>query len=232
MSSGHWARYLAQRGYAVFMPNPRGSSGRGTEFLCGIANRYGEPDWHDIMLGVDHVVELGIADPDRLVVGGWSGGGYLTNWTIVRTDRFKAAVSGAGIANWVSFQGTADCRSMFDRYYGSIADTPESHWEHSPIREIRNATTPTLILYGADDARVPPSQGSELYEGLKAVGCEAELVLYPREAHTVVERAHQRDLVERVIGWYDRYVPARAKLSTQPSVASLSDGAGDNSTVG
>ena len=94
---------LAQRGYAVLMPNPRGSTGRGTDFLRGIAGTYGEPDFQDLMAGVDWLIAQGIADPQQLVVGGWSGGGFLTNWTITHTDRFKAAISGAGVSNWLSY---------------------------------------------------------------------------------------------------------------------------------
>lgn len=201
-----WGRFMAERGYVVLYPNPRGSSGRGTEFLRGIVGCYGEPDWQDLMTGVDKVIELGIADPDRLVVGGWSGGGYLTNRTITHTDRFKAAVSGAGISNWVSFQGTTDCRSHFDRYFGAIDDDPETAWRLSPIRDIKAATTPTLILYGGADDRVPPTQGYELYEGLKARGVEAQLVLFPREGHVIAEREHQLDLLRRVIDWYESHL--------------------------
>ncbi|MEX1158036.1 MAG: S9 family peptidase [Thermomicrobiales bacterium] len=201
-----WGQFMAQRGYAVLMPNPRGSSGRGSEFLCGITKCYGEPDWQDLMAGVDYLIDEGIADPDQLVVGGWSGGGFLTNWTVTHSDRFKAAVSGAGIANWVSFQGTADVRSVFDGYLGRVDEDPETHWRLSPIRSIQNATTPTLILYGESDDRVPPSQGFEMYEGLKSRGVETQLVLYPREPHGLQERKHMLDLLERVTGWYDRHL--------------------------
>ncbi len=201
-----WGQFMAQRGYAVLMPNPRGSSGRGSRYLCEIVGCYGEPDWDDLIAGVDTMIERGIADPDRLVVGGWSGGGFLTNRTITHTNRFKAAVSGAGISNWVSFQGTADVRSVFDAYLGSVVNDVEAHWRLSPIRVIRNATTPTLILFGEADQRVPVSQGYELYEGLKAVGVETQLVAYPREPHVIGERKHQLDLLRRVIDWYDRHL--------------------------
>ncbi|HET7034602.1 MAG TPA: S9 family peptidase [Thermomicrobiaceae bacterium] len=202
----NWGQFLAQRGYAVFLPNPRGSSGRGTKFLSEIVGCYGEPDWDDLMSGVDYLVEQGIADPEQLIVGGWSGGGFLTNWTITHSDRFKAAVSGAGIANWVSFQGTADVRSVFDSYLGRVDEEPEVHWRLSPIRNIKHATTPTLILYGEADARVPVTQGYELYEGLKGRGVETELVAYPREPHAIGERKHQLDLLPRAIGWYQRHL--------------------------
>lgn len=201
-----WGQFMAQRGYAVLLPNPRGSSGQGSDFLCAIVNCYGEPDWDDLMTGVDYVIEQGIADPERMVVGGWSGGGFLTNWTITHTDRFKAAVSGAGIANWVSFQGTADVRSVFDGYLGRVDEDTEHHWRLSPIRYIKNAVTPTLILYGENDLRVPVSQGFELYEGLKSRGVETQLVMYPREPHGIGERKHQLDLLVRVTSWFDRHI--------------------------
>jgi dipeptidyl aminopeptidase/acylaminoacyl peptidase len=158
------------------------------------------------MAGVDKLIADGIADPDQLVVGGWSGGGYLTNQTITRTGRFKAAISGAGISNWVSFQGTADVRGAFDNYFGRVDEDPDNHWQHSPIRNIKNASTPTLILYGEADERVPVSQGYELYEGLKSRGVETQLVAYPREPHGIGERKHQLDLLERVIAWYDGHL--------------------------
>jgi dipeptidyl aminopeptidase/acylaminoacyl peptidase len=201
-----WGQIMAQRGFAVFLPNPRGSTGRGVEFLCAIVNSYGEPDFDDIMSGIDHLIEEGIADPERLVVGGWSGGGYLTNVAVTRTDRFKAAISGAGTSNWISDLGTLDIRNVFTRYVGNIEDDPELAWRLSPIRNIRNARTPTLILTGDGDPRVPPAQSYEMYEGLKAVGVEAKLVLYPREPHSIMERNHQIDLLERVVDWFERHL--------------------------
>ena len=210
-----WGQFLAQRGYAVFMANPRGSTGRGTAFLKGIVNCYGEPDWQDLISGVDQLIADGIADPDQLVVGGWSGGGFLTNWTITHTERFKAAVSGAGISNWVSFQGTADIRTVFNRYLGPVDTEPEGHWRLSPIRYIAKATTPTLILYGAADERVPVTQGYELYYGLKGLGVETKLVAYPREPHIIMERKHQLDLLTRVIDWFDSHL-GRPSSTAQP----------------
>ena len=205
-TSAVWGQYLAQRGYAVLLPNPRGSAGRGTAFQGGIIGCYGEPDGRDILSGVDKVIALGIADPDRLVVGGASGGGFLTNWIVTHTDRFKAAVSVCGISNWVSFQGTTDIRVAFDRYFGPVNQDPEKHWHYSPVRYIKNAKTPTLIIFGAHDERVPPSQGQEMYEGLKACGVDTKLVLYPREGHGIVERQHQIDYLKRVVEWFDGHL--------------------------
>lgn len=210
-----WGQFMAQRGYAVFLPNPRGSTGRDVEFLREITLSYGETDLQDILTGVDYLIEQGIADSDRLVVGGWSGGGYLTNRIITRQPegawRFKAAVSGAGISNVISFLGTADIRDVFIRYFGDIAEDPETAWRLSPIRSIHRAEIPTLILFGENDPRVPPNQGRELYAGLKSRGVEAELVLYPREGHGIGERKHQLDLLQRVIDWYDRHIERDAE---------------------
>jgi dipeptidyl aminopeptidase/acylaminoacyl peptidase len=201
-----WGQFLARRGYAVLMPNPRGSAGRGVAFLRSIVGSYGDPDWRDLDSGVDKMIELGIADPDKLVLGGWSSGGTLTNWGITHTDRYKAAVSGAGVSNWVSSQGTADVRNYFDRYFGSMLDDPDNHWKHSAIRYVKAAKTPTLIVYGENDRRVPSSQGYELYEGLLANGVEVSMVIYPREGHVFVERLHQVDLVRRMIAWFDSHL--------------------------
>lgn len=208
-------QFMAQRGYAVLMPNPRGSSGRGSDFLCGIVGCYGDPDSQDVISGIDKLIELGIADPDKLVIGGASGGGFLTNWIITHTDRFKAAVSICGISNWVSFQGTTDIRACFDRYLGPVEEDPDNHWKHSPIRYIKAARTPTLIAFGEQDRRVPPTQGHELYEGLKARGVETKLVLYPREGHFIMERQHQLDLMQRTLDWFDVHL-GRTALAGRP----------------
>jgi dipeptidyl aminopeptidase/acylaminoacyl peptidase len=198
-------QFMAQRGFAVCMPNPRGSTGRGIAFQRAIAGGYGELDLEDVLSGVDWLVAQGIADPERLVIGGWSGGGYLTNLAIVTTDRFKAAVSGAGTSNWISDLGTSDIRAVFSRYVGEIEDDPATAWRLSPIRQVRNATTPTLILFGEGDERVPPNQGYELYEGLRSRGVEVEMVVYPGEGHGISQRRHQLDVLRRVVAWYERF---------------------------
>ncbi len=201
-----WGQFMAQRGYAVFMPNPRGSTGRGTAFLTSIIACYGEPDWQDIITGVDMLVAQGIADPDKLVVGGWSGGGFLTNTTITRTDRFKAAISGAGIGSWVSFRATTDVRVVFDRYMDDDTANLSTFTRLSPIQYAGNAHTPTLFLHGEQDFRVPIAQGYEMYRALQHNGTEAQMVTYPREPHGIGERLHQLDLLRRVTAWYDTHL--------------------------
>lgn len=202
-----WAQIMAQRGYAVLLPNPRGSSGRGPGYLAANIHDLGGLEWADINTGVDALIEQGIADPDQLVVGGWSYGGFFTNWAIGHTDRFKAAVSGAGIANWVSFAGTTDIRRIFDAYFPTTSeDDASGQWQSSPIRYICNASTPTLILHGEADERVPLSQSQELYAGLKSLGVPTQLVTYPREPHLITERNHQLDMLRRVTSWYDQHL--------------------------
>jgi dipeptidyl aminopeptidase/acylaminoacyl peptidase len=202
-----WAQMLAGRGYAVLMPNPRGSTARGTEFMDANYDDIGGGEFRDMMAGVDALIERGIADPERLGVGGWSWGGYMTAWTISQTTRFKAAVMGAGLPNMVSDNSVGDIPSANLSYFEkALAHDPEPYWERSAIRYIRNATTPTLILHGQEDRRVHPAQGQELYVALKTLGIETQLVTYPREGHGIRERKHQLDLMQRVVEWFDRHL--------------------------
>jgi dipeptidyl aminopeptidase/acylaminoacyl peptidase len=214
-----WGHHMARRGYAVLRPNQRGSGGRGREFLRATVGCYGEPDGRDVIAGIDNLVQLGIADPDRLVVGGHSAGGYLTNWTVTHTVRFKAAVSVCGISDWVSLQGTAVLRAAIDRYFGPVEQYPDVHWEHSPVRYINAVQTPTLILFGEKDEFVPPTQGSELFRGLKSCGVETAFVVYPREGHIILERRHQIDLLQRAIDWFDEHVGGDVAPPSKLSVA-------------
>ena len=159
------------------------------------------------MAGIDHVIEMGIADPERLGVGGWSWGGYLTAWTVTQTDRFKCAVMGAGVSNLASDQGQNDVPRMNDDYFDVSAHAdPAPYLRVSPTTYIKNAMTPTLILHGEKDERVTVPQAWEMYRGLRWAGVETEFVTYPREEHPIRERAHQIDLLERVLGWFDRYL--------------------------
>jgi dipeptidyl aminopeptidase/acylaminoacyl peptidase len=153
------------------------------------------------------VIRMGVADPEQLVVGGWSYGGFFTNWAITQTVWFKAAVSGAGVSNWVSFAGTCDVRSIFEVYFAApVEEFPDEAWKRSPLRYLSKANTPTLIVHGEADFRVPIGQSYELYEGLKSNGVETVLAVYPREPHTLTERKHQIDLLERVVAWYDDHL--------------------------
>ncbi|HUZ02447.1 MAG TPA: S9 family peptidase [Thermomicrobiaceae bacterium] len=206
-----WGQVLAGAGYAVLLPNPRGSTGRGAAFTAANRSDLGGMDFEDVMRGVDAMVERGIADPDRLAVAGWSYGGFMTSWTITRTDRFKAAVAGAAVTNWPSKVGTTDIRPMNEkRFPGALHETPDAFWERSPVRYLGRITTPTLVVHGDADPRVPVSQGREFYLGLRANNVPAEFVTYPRQKHAFHERAYQLDLLQRIVAWLEQWVPTDA----------------------
>ena len=212
MATWHnWGQFLAARGYAVLAPNPRGSTGRGNAFAAANVRAWGEGDLPDVLAGVDHVVALGIADAERLGVGGWSYGGFFTAWVIGQTERFKAAVAGAAVTDLLSFQA-ADIPSWLPG-----AQMQALPWEDqglylrcSPISYANRIRTPTLILHGADDQRVPVSQGYELYHALRLRTMPTEMVVYPREGHAIMERHHQRDLLVRVGDSFDRFLGSSA----------------------
>ena len=211
MSWHDWAQWLAAHGYAVLLPNPRGSFGRGREFAWCNRRNWGHGDFGDVLSGVDAVIARGLADPDRLGIGGWSYGGYMTAWAIGHTDRFKAAIVGAGVTDLLSFQA-ADIPSwlpeemMRAQPYADI----ETYLRCSPILSAGQVTTPTLVLHGATDERVRLGQGKELYHALRARGVPTEMVIYPREPHIFAELRHQRDLLGRVLAWYDRWLKPNA----------------------
>jgi dipeptidyl aminopeptidase/acylaminoacyl peptidase len=204
-----WAQSLASRGFAVLMPNPRGSTGRGPEYSNAIFGDVGGGEYRDMMTGVDAMIERGIADPERLGVGGWSWGGYMTAWTVSQTDRFKVAVMGAGLPNMISDNSLGDIPSANLSYFETTPyHDPEPYFERSAIRYIRNAKTPTLILHGEADDRVSPAEGREMYIALRTLGVETQFVTYPRERHGFTERKHQLDLIRRVVEWYERFLGA------------------------
>jgi dipeptidyl aminopeptidase/acylaminoacyl peptidase len=202
-----WAQMLASRGYAVLMPNPRGSTGYGPELQRLLQDDIGGGESRDLVAGALAMVNRGIADPDRLGIAGWSWGGYLTAWTITQTSIFRAAVMGAGLANMISDHGQGDIPSMNLLYYsGQPYHHMEDYWKPSPIRRVAAVRTPTLILHGDEDARVHPAQGMEYFRALKTLRVPVRFVRYPREKHSIEERAHQIDLMYRIIDWFDRYL--------------------------
>jgi dipeptidyl aminopeptidase/acylaminoacyl peptidase len=202
-----WGQLLAAEGYAVLLPNPRGSTGRGREFTAANHDDLGGMDFDDVMRGIDHLIDQGVADPDRLGIAGWSYGGFLAAWAITQTDRFKAAVCGAPVTNWPSKVGTTDIRPFNEeRFAGPLHEEPDSAWERSPVRYLKNIATPTLIVHGEADPRVPVSQGIELYLGLKAVGVPTDFITYPRQKHAFHEKAHQHDIIGRITGWFRKYL--------------------------
>jgi dipeptidyl aminopeptidase/acylaminoacyl peptidase len=198
---------FAGAGYAVFLPNPRGSAGWGVEFLELNIGDFGGKDYEDIISGIDALVGQGIADPERLGIGGWSYGGFMTAWAITQTSRFKAAMAGAAIINWRSFHGAAHI-GLWDRVSlranpyepGNVYDT------HSPITFVSQVSTPTLILHGENDRIVPVDQGYELFRALKDHGVPVEMAIYPREGHGISERPHQLDRMRRWLEWFQRWV--------------------------
>ena len=199
---------FASRGYAVLRPNPRGSSGYGIKFRFGNLGDWGGKDYEDDQSGVDHVISMGIADPERLAVMGWSYGGYMTSWTITQTHRFKAAAVGAGVTDLWSFTGTSDIMGFLPDYFGG---EPWANFEafrkHSPLTYVKNVTTPTLVLHGEADVRVPTSQGYEYYHALKRLGVTTQMVVYPRQPHGPNEPKFMLDIMQRHIDWVDKYVP-------------------------
>ncbi|HET8523790.1 MAG TPA: S9 family peptidase [Thermomicrobiales bacterium] len=202
-----WAQLMASHGYAVLAPNPRGSTGRGSTFQKLLQDDVGGGESRDLVNGAKAMVERGIADPDRLGIGGWSWGGYLTAMTITQTDIFKAAMMGAGLSNVVSDHGQDDIPSANLLYFPGLPyQFMEHYWQSSPIRHVASVTTPTLILHGDADARVHPAQGMEFYRALKSLGVPVEFVRYPREGHPIKERHHQIDLMRRLVVWYDRWL--------------------------
>jgi dipeptidyl aminopeptidase/acylaminoacyl peptidase len=202
-----WAQYMASHGYAVLAPNPRGSSGRGSDFQKLLQDDVGGGESRDLVTGALAMVERGVADRELLGIGGWSWGGYLTAMTLTQTDIFKAASMGAGLSNIVSDHGTDDIPSANLLYFPGLPYQHMDHyWQSSPIRNVANVKTPTLILHGDADARVHPAQGMEWYRALKSLNVPVEFVRYPREGHPILERAHQTDLLERLLAWFDRWL--------------------------
>ncbi len=198
---------LAAHGYQIFMPNFRSSGGYGTAFMMRKRSDWGMQDWRDVMSGVDSLVSRHLADGRRLGVFGHSYGGYLSAWAITQTDRFDAACVSAGAVNLAAHYGQSDVQKYraFE-FEGSPWETPQNWTRSSPMTYIQNAKTPTLILSGEADQRVPYPQGQELYRALTALHVPAEFVHYPREGHGLREPRHRADWLLRVLAWFDRWV--------------------------
>ena len=202
------AQLYASNGYVVVMPNPRGSTGYGQDFCMGIWQAWGVPDFDDVMGGVDYIVEKSWADPDKLAVTGWSYGGMLTNHVITKTNRFKAAATGASATLYVVNFGH-DQYQRWWRYELGLPWKPEARQlydELSPFNRIENVTTPTLILGGKEDWNVPIINSEQLYFALKLRGVPTDLVVYPGEFHGIDTPSHAKDLFERYLAWFGRYL--------------------------
>jgi len=200
---------FAQEGIIVFEPNFRGGIGFGIEMYKANRGRLGDIDYKDIMAGVDHLIEKGVADPEKLIIGGWSYGGYMTNWIIGQTNRFKAAVSVAGIANTVSFYAQSDINHgelARWEYKGVPVLNMENFRRCSPIDFLHNCKTPTLILHGEEDDRVPVAQAWEIYRALTDLGVEVQMVLYPGAGHGISAPKQFANVMTRWVEWYKRFI--------------------------
>jgi dipeptidyl aminopeptidase/acylaminoacyl peptidase len=199
----------AAKGYAVLRPNYRGSSGYGNAFYREPIGGYFKNSHLDVLAGVDRVIAMGVADPDRLTMMGWSAGGHLVNKLITFTNRFKAASSYAGVANWISLYGQSDTRGDRDLWLGGTLwqkNAPiQTYWDHSPLKYVSAAHTPTLFLIGEDDPRVPMAQSVEMHRALKALGVPSELHIAPDEGHTWLRPVHQLYKMNTEIAWFERY---------------------------
>jgi dipeptidyl aminopeptidase/acylaminoacyl peptidase len=211
-----WREYrpvLAAKGYAVIRTNYRGSTGYGNAFLRDMIGHYFNQAHLDVMAGVDHLIQRGIADPDRLVKFGWSAGGHMTNKIITFTNRFKAASSGAGAVNWISMYAQSDVRNNRTPWFGGTPwqkDAPISvYWDNSPLKDVWKVTTPTIILVGQNDERVPPPQSVELYRALKSNGVPTHLYLGPREPHGWTELRHELFKMNVELDWFEKHAMKR-----------------------
>lgn len=203
------AQLFANRGFAVLMPNYRGSQGRGVAFGKADHQDLGGKEFEDVLAGIQHLASEGIVDPKRVGMGGWSYGGYFSGLAAtMHSKHFKAAMVGAAITNWISFSGTTEIEHENSLVHWAL--WPWEHmdlaWERSPMAHLEGAKTATLIVHGESDTRVPPGQAMELYRGLRHFGVTTEIALYPREGHGLSERAHQLDFAERFVGFFETHV--------------------------
>jgi dipeptidyl aminopeptidase/acylaminoacyl peptidase len=198
----------AARGYAVLYLNPRGSSGYGQKFSDGTLNEWGGGDYKDLMAGVDEALRRNPwIDQNRLGVTGGSYGGFMTNWIITQTPRFRAAVAAASVSNLVSFYSTSLYQDLIHAEFGGFPwDNYDLLWQWSPLKYVRQAQTPTLFIHGEQDNDVHITQAEEMYTALKRRGIESVLVRYPREGHGLREPKHRVDALERTLGWFDRFL--------------------------
>jgi dipeptidyl aminopeptidase/acylaminoacyl peptidase len=207
---------FASRGYAILRPNPRGSSGYGTEFRRANIKDWGVGDYQDLMTGVDKVIEMGVADPERLGVMGWSYGGFMTSWIVTQTHRFKAASAGAPVTNLMSFTGTADIPDFIPDYFGGqFWDTMEVYQKHSPMFNVKGVKTPTMIQHGEADLRVPISQGYEFYNALKAQNVPTRMLVLPRQPHGPTEPRMQLATMQANLEWFEKYLGGKSQASAK-----------------
>jgi dipeptidyl aminopeptidase/acylaminoacyl peptidase len=204
-----YAMALPSQGYFVLQPNPRGSYGQGEKFTAANVKDFGYGDFRDILAGVDEAIKVAPVDPARLGITGWSYGGYMSMWGVTQTNRFRAAVSGAGLSNWQSYYGENKIDQWMIPFMGAtVYDDPELYAKMSPITFIKKVTTPTLVLVGDSDGECPAPQSYEFWHALKTLGVPTELVIYPHEGHHFANPAHSRDVIERSMEWFNQYLGA------------------------
>lgn len=205
---------FASHGFAILRPNPRGSSGYGKEFRYANMRDWGFGDYQDLMAGVDRVIEMGVADPERLGVMGWSYGGFMTSWIVTQTSRFKAASAGAPVTNLMSFNGTADIPGFIPDYFGGqFWEVMDLYQKHSPIFNVKSVTTPTMIQQGDADVRVPISQGYEFYNALKVKGVPTRMLVLPRQPHGPTEPKMQMAAMKANLEWFEKYLGSKSETS-------------------
>jgi len=202
-----WNAILPSQGYFVFLPNPRGSYGQGEAFTQGNVKDFGYGDFRDIERGVDAVLASAPIDPKRLGICGWSYGGYMTMWAVTQTNRYAAAVAGAGIMSWQSYYGQNRIDQWLVPFFGaSVYDDPDVYAKSSPVTFIKKVKTPTLVLHGDRDSEVPTPQGYEFWHALRTLGVETQFVVYEHEGHMFASPAHQRDVITRTLAWFDSHL--------------------------
>ncbi|WP_218081776.1 alpha/beta hydrolase family protein [Anthocerotibacter panamensis] len=207
---------FAAHGYVVVAANPRGSSGRGEEFTKAIYADWGNKDAQDVLAAVDYLVAQGIADPERLGVGGWSYGGMLTNYTIAQDPRFKAAVSGASISNILAGYGTDQYIHEYEQELGKPWENPQGWLKISfPFYHADRIVTPTLFLCGEKDFNVPLLNSEQMYQALKSLGRETQLIIYPGQFHGITKPSYLQDRLERYLSWYDKHLKPIERASVQ-----------------
>jgi acylaminoacyl-peptidase len=198
---------MASLGYFVLFPNPRGSYGGGEAFTRANIKDFGGGDLRDILAGVEAVTKKLPIDPEKIGVTGWSYGGYMTMWTVTQTNRFKAAVAGAGIANYQSYYGQNSIdQSMMPFFGSSVYDDPQVYAKSSPITYIKNVKTPTLVVVGERDGECPAPQSFEFWHALRAQNVPTELVVYAGEGHSFHDPKNQVDVMRRTLEWFGKYL--------------------------
>jgi dipeptidyl aminopeptidase/acylaminoacyl peptidase len=201
-----FSRTIAGMGYIVLQPEYRGSTGYGTDFLNAIYQHFGDRAYRDVDSATDYAIAEGWADPNRLAIFGWSAGGFMTSWTVTQTHRYKAAVEGAGITDWLSFMWTSDVQQIdYDARWPE--KDPEAFLVFSAVMHSENVTTPLLVLHGAADVRVPTYQGREFFEVLAAHGKTTRMVTYPGSPHFPTVWEQRQDVFREIAGWLARYNP-------------------------